>query len=311
MTALDIKPDVDIARLIDSAHERATEEPREHLGCSEVGHYCDRWTWLKFRWAIREQFEGRMKRLFRRGHSEEATIISDLALIGVKVTNDQERVTFGGHLSGSIDGEAIGVPGAEKTVHLLECKTHNKKSMNALEKDGVQVAKPQHWIQCQLYMLGRKLKRALYVGVCKDDNRYHIERIRFNKEAAEMYRDKGVALSLSESAPDKISNRPDWWQCKMCAAHSMCHESKPTKEVNCRTCAHSTPLDGMKWHCAKWDSGIPLEGQRQGCDWHAFHPDVVPWKPESIGENFHVAYDGRINGHPELDGAILSREFLK
>jgi hypothetical protein len=323
-----IKPDVDIARLIDSAHEKKQEPPREHLGCSEVGHHCERWVWLKFRWAIIEDAEtkseavdkankdpvirtyGQLMRLFRRGHNEEDVIVSDLEMIGIEVTNRQARVVFGGHLSGSIDGEARNVPGAEETAHLLEFKSHNKKSMNELEKHGVEASKPQHWLQCQLGMLGRELERTLYVGVCKDDDRYHFEHVKLDRQAAIEIRDKGVALSMSESAPNKISNRPEWWQCKMCAAHGMCHEKKPTKEVNCRTCAHSTPLDGMKWHCAKWDSEIPLEGQRIGCDWHVFHPDLVPWKMSSIGENWHVAYDDRINGHPELEGAITSRDML-
>ena len=68
-------PRITIQSLIDAHHERATEPPRSHMGASELGHACERWLWLKFRWMVIEKFEGRTLRLFRRGHNEEATIL--------------------------------------------------------------------------------------------------------------------------------------------------------------------------------------------------------------------------------------------
>jgi hypothetical protein len=63
-----------IANLIDEHHASQPDEPRLHLGGSMLGHPCDRWLWLSFRWAVREKFPGRIRRLFRRGNNEEDII---------------------------------------------------------------------------------------------------------------------------------------------------------------------------------------------------------------------------------------------
>lgn len=45
--------------------------PRSHLGASVIGHPCKFYLWASFRWAHEERFDGRMRRLFQRGHWEE------------------------------------------------------------------------------------------------------------------------------------------------------------------------------------------------------------------------------------------------
>ena len=99
------EPEITITSLIDAAHEERLEKPRPHMGASTLGHHCERWLWLSFRWAVQEQFKGRILRLFRRGFNEEATIISDLRAIGLDVrkVSAQHRVDFGSHVSGSLD----------------------------------------------------------------------------------------------------------------------------------------------------------------------------------------------------------------
>src|SRR5690554_6613175 len=97
----------DLVRLIDMAHESRPERPRPHMGASILGHHCDRYLWLTFRHAVVEKFSGRMLRLFRRGHNEEATVVADLRAAGLHISDtgsSQARVDFGNHVSGSIDG---------------------------------------------------------------------------------------------------------------------------------------------------------------------------------------------------------------
>ena len=77
-----------IQALIDKHHETHAEPPRPHMGCSQLGHPCDRWLWLSFRWAVQPTFPGRILRLFRRGQNEETTIISDLRAIGLDIRNN-------------------------------------------------------------------------------------------------------------------------------------------------------------------------------------------------------------------------------
>jgi hypothetical protein len=304
-----------IQALIDKQHESRTEVPRPHMGCSALGHACDRWLWLSFRWAVQPSFPGRILRLFRRGQNEEATIISDLRSIGMDVRGTQVRVDFGSHVSGSLDAIIEkGVPESPKKRHVAEFKTHSLKSFNAVDKDGVEKSKPEHFVQMQLYMHGTKIDRALYVAVCKDDDRIYTERVRYDAAVADKAIARGHRLTLEDRMPPPISTDPSWYQCKFCDAHEFCHETKITKHVNCRTCAMATPLSDSTWHCAKWDDVIPLDSQRTGCESHVLHPDLVPWQRKDGPDEFTAVYeiDGVTvaNGDPENEGVFASTELL-
>ena len=306
-----------IQALIDKHHEAQAEVPRPHLGASTLGHACDRWLWLSFRWAVQPTFPGRILRLFRRGHQEEPNIISDLRAIGMDVrqTTGQHRVDFGGHVSGSLDAIIdSGVPGAPKTKHVAEFKTHSKKSFDSLVKDGVEKSKPEHFVQMQAYMAGTGLDRALYLAVCKDDDRIHTERIKLDKEVAGKAIARGHRIALTDRMPEPLSADASWYQCKFCDGHDQCFGSKTTKHVNCRTCAMATPLSDSTWHCAKWDDVIPLDAQRTGCEGHVLHPDLVPWKRKDGPDAFTAVYEINgvtvANGDPEIEGVFSSRELL-
>lgn len=304
------------ANLIDKAHEAMQERQRPHMGCSLLGHPCDRFLWLSFRWASVEKFSGRMLRLFRRGQNEEATVVSDLQSIGCVITDsgaNQSRVDFGSHVSGSIDGIIqSGLPEAQKTAHILEIKTHSQKSFDSLKKDGVRKAKFQHFIQMQVYMLGKGLERALYFAVCKNTDEIYTERVRLETDIAQEAIDRGRRLALSERMPEPmLGASPTWFQCKFCPAFEMCWQGQPTREVNCRTCAHSTPMANSTWQCVRWGSEIPVDAQHQGCNKHTLHPDLVPWQLlEDKSTESTAAY--LINGQIVMngDGGVSSRELI-
>jgi len=304
-----------IASKIDQLHESKPQDFRPHFGISMVGHPCQRKQWLSFRWAFREKFSGRILRLFRRGNNEELTVIDDLRAIGIDVREfgaNQRRVKISGHVSGSIDGIIYGgVPDAPKSQHILEAKTHSKKSFDDLEKQGVHKSKPEHYAQMQGYMLATGIDRALYFAVCKDDDRIYTERVKLDREYAKKITDQATTLSLADRMPPPISTDPGWYQCKFCPAHDLCHGSKKTNQVNCRTCAHSTAKEDGSWHCAKWDAPIPEQAQRVGCRSHVLHPDLVPWKmvAEQNTESsaaYEIAGKIYLNGEDGLD----SREMV-
>jgi len=301
-------PQNGLVTLIDKRHaEAAGRLPRPHMGASALGHPCDRWLWLSFRWAVIEEHEGRMLRLFRRGQMEEHTILADLEMAGVKIESTQAHYTFGGHISGSADAIVSNIPEAPKTQHVAEFKTHNDKSFAQLEKDGVAKAKPMHWVQMQVYMHGAGLDRALYVGVNKNDDRLHIERIHYDKAAATAAIERGHRISESDRMPEPVAGAsPAWYQCKFCPAYTFCHQTKLTREVNCRTCAHSTARPDGYWHCGVFDDVIPVPAQRRGCTSHVLHPDLVPWQPMESPDGVMGVWeiDGKIekNGDPEAGG---------
>lgn len=83
-------------RINDAIEEYSIESlkqgPRTHLGISEIGNACVRQTWYKFRWMKFEEHSGRMLRLFKRGHREEARFISYLEAIGCKVEQHENGI---------------------------------------------------------------------------------------------------------------------------------------------------------------------------------------------------------------------------
>lgn len=308
-----------IEALIDRNHEEKAEPPRPHMGASQLGHHCDRWLWLSFRWAVIPRFSGRILRLFRRGHNEEFTIVDDLKAIGISIHSTggaQSRVNFGCHVSGSIDGIIEhGVPEATKTKHIAEFKTHSLKSFNDLKKKGVKESKPMHHIQMNVYMYGMNINRALYLAVCKDDDRIYTERVRLDKAIAEKAIERGKRISLDNRLPPPISTDPTWYQCKLCDGFSFCHETKKTEYVNCRTCAHSTALSDSTWRCERHNAnGIPVDFQRNGCPDHVLHPDLVPYEMVEGDDELQAVYiiEGKKvkNGNPKNQGVYSSAEIL-
>lgn len=312
------------AGLIDKYHESIAGDPfRDHLGASILGHKCERYLWLGFRWAFREQVPGRIRRLFRRGHNEEAMIVSDLRAIGCDVRDAQPdgssqwRVSLAPHVGGSLDAIIeSGVPEAPKARHVAEFKTHSMKSFEDLVAKGVAKAKPLHYVQMQSYMHGTGIERALYVAVCKDDDRLHIERVHYDKAIAEKHIERGARVALAERMPPGISQDPSWYECKFCPARDICRGNRTTKEINCRTCAHSTPGSDGQWRCARWDNEpIPSAAQRDGCTSHAFHPDLVPWRLHDSGIEWVALWEVRpgefmANGEPDAR-VYESSEILK
>lgn len=255
---------------------------RPHLGASQIGKPCERALWLSFRWAKRATFPARILRVFARGHREEANLTALLEAAGIRVstfdpaTGKQYRLG-GAHFSGSCDGMADGVPESPRVRHIVEYKTTNAKGFAKLQADGVRKAQPVHFDQMQVYMRWAVLDRALYVSVCKDDDQLHIERIDYDESHAARLVAKAERIVYAERMPEPISADPTWFECRFCDYHDLCHVTKLTREVNCRTCCHSTPVASGGWQCARWQSDIPTDAQRTGCDSHVIHTDLAPW----------------------------------
>jgi hypothetical protein len=274
------------------AYQRAqeAEPPRKYLGASILGYECDRRLWLGFRLVFKEKFEGRMLRLFRRGHREEPELVRDLESIGCQVetvdpaTGDQFAFKAAdGHLGGHMDAAILGLPEAPKSWHLGEFKTHNDESFRELCKKGVAEAKPAHWAQMQLYMRWTGMERAAYFAVNKNDDTIYFERVHYDREAAERLEKRGERLVFMQHPPERISEKPDWYQCKMCPAFENCHGNKMPL-VNCRTCAHATPARGgdARWICERKGVELTFDEQQKGCGDHVYLPAILPRVYEQV-----------------------------
>ena len=166
------------------------EPSRGYCGASEIGHPCERYLWYKIRNCCKEDISGRVYRLFETGDLAESRFVKELRAIDCEVHEVDEHgnqfavYAHGGHFSGHMDSAILGIPGAEKTWHVGEFKTHSKKNFTKL-KCGVKNAFPKHYAQMQAYMHKTGMKRALYLAVNKDTDELYAERIHYDKEFSE------------------------------------------------------------------------------------------------------------------------------
>lgn len=258
---------------LDDAYRGVDEPFRSHMGASLQGDECARAIWYSFRWFTRPKFDGRILRLFNRGHLEEGRVISALLSIGVQVfqqdaNGKQFRIAgSSGHYGGSGDGFALGIPDLPPDQHCgLEVKTHNDKSFADLKAKGVRISKTEHFAQMQQYMRKFNVPVCLYVAVNKNNDEYYMEIVTLDAAVADQYIDRADRIIWMHSPPKKINESPGWFGCKWCDHRPVCHlGAKP--DMNCRTCAFSEPRDtgDAVWHCKLHQRDIPKEIQLSGC----------------------------------------------
>lgn len=272
---------------------RADEAPfRTHMGASGIGNDCARAVWYGFRWTTMPKHEGRMLRLWNRGHLEEGRMIALLLTIGCNVIQQDEQgrqfkiSELGGHYGGSGDGMADGIPDIPQgTRALTEYKTHNDKSfkklagsnwdefMDALLNpqrpkvtftgDGLRVAKPEHYVQMQQYMRKMGLAVGVYFAINKNDDYIYAEVVPLDVENADAYTDRAIRIVPMHTPPDRINKSPSWFKCKFCDHRMVCHYGQPPAR-NCRTCEHSHPEPDGSWRCTNETVVAQLQGQGDG-----------------------------------------------
>jgi hypothetical protein len=305
------KPHSTTGEAIHAAYEaKARVGHNDGVAISQAAEECDRRLWYGFRWAYPpEVHKGRQLRLFQTGEREEERMLDDLRAIGCEVGGSQERVRgCGGHLRGKLDGRATGIPEAPVTEHVVECKTHNGKNFRALLKSGVQEAKPAHYAQMQLYMELTGLTRALYMAHNKDTDELYTERLHHDP----LYNARLLARLQrtidSARPPARLHENPESkmaWGCKYCPAQGLCHGGE-WAERNCRTCLHSTPIDGGTWWCERHKTGLTRVEMQNGCPALAYIPDLVPAPWEQIDADMErgtVTYRNAADGAEFMDGA--------
>lgn len=250
------------------------DDPRKHLGASVVGHPCEQKSWLSFRWCKFEEFEGRMLRLFNRGHEEEKRFIKWLQWIGFEIyeinpaTNKQFTIVGSlGHFGGSLD--SIGIPperyGLGRTQLLPEYKTHNDKSFKSLRSKKLLLSKPQHYRQMCSYGKAYNIQYGLYCAVNKDTDELHFEIVELDFSLADDLYRKADNIIFSQRPRPKIAQSKAFFDCKYCDMSGICHDGEaPTK--NCRSCIHAFPVENAKWYCEVHAETIPNDIIPIGCN---------------------------------------------
>jgi hypothetical protein len=245
------------------------DDPRTHLGISEIGKPCSRQLYYKFHWIAFEKHSGRMQRLFKRGHREEERFINYLEGIGCKVyrldaNGKQFRVSgVMGHYGGSCDGVVI-TPWFEPPF-LLEMKTHNTKSFVEYINKGLIKSKPQHYDQMCGYGQKMEIQYGLYFPENKNDDDIQVTAIKLDWNRGLQLERKAEEIITAKQPPQKISENPDYYECQYCFAKEVCHYGAELAK-NCRSCRMSSAVEGAEWFCSRYGENIPKEIIPKGCE---------------------------------------------
>ncbi len=257
--------------LAEDAYNTDTFPFRGHLGASQIGRDCSRDIWYSFRWATRKMFDGRMLRLFNRGHLEEPRMVASLQMIGVTVyqyddRGKQFRISKGhrGHGGGGLDGVVWGIPDLPNTYLLAEFKTHNDKSFIKLKDDGLMNSKWAHFVQMQTYLNDQKLSHGLYMATNKNDDEIHAEIIQADPMQYNRFQLRTIQIIDATAPPPKIGKDEADYRCRLCDHKEMCHLGK-APVVNCRTCKHIRVADESKWFCGLHQEFRTLQEQLNAC----------------------------------------------
>lgn len=257
---------------IEDAYRGKEDGFRTHLGASMVGDKCARKVYYGFRWAIKQQFSGRILRLFNRGHLEEGRIIAALLTIGMQIyqqdaNGHQFRISeAGGHFGGSGDGLGLNCPDLPAGIQcLLEFKTHGEKSFIKLKKEGLRSAKPEHYVQMQTYMHKMGLQYGLYVAVNKNTDELMAYIVLYDGITGPQYIQRGVDIIFTTNAPAKMSVSAAFFECKFCPYLKLCHYDE-APNINCRTCAYSHPASDGTWVCGMLNKTLSKQDQLNACE---------------------------------------------
>lgn len=279
--------------------QKENSKPRRgYLGMSSIGHSCMRHLWYYFHWVKNPNFDAAALKRFDDGHRGEDVQAERLRLIPTVTLHTHNEdggqfgfSLFGGHFKGHMDGAIQGLFEAPKTWHVWEHKQVAEKKQRELQKlidDLGEKAALEKWnkiyyAQAVMYMSESGMKRH-YTTVSSAGGRHSIS-CRTEENPSEHMRLKGKAkmILLSDRPLEKISQSPTWYECKWCDFSDVCH-GDTAPDINCRTCAHSTPiLDGEdgEWQCAYYQNQrIDDVTMHTGCDKHLFNPYLI----ENIGQ---------------------------
>jgi len=242
------------------------EGPRSHLGASQIGHKCDRYLWMQFRWIKHKTHDGRQYRLFQRGHFEEPRFKSYLEGIGCKVTEFDEsrldevdkgkrqiRISGAmGHFGGSVDA-IIELPeryGMLQVMFLGEYKTQGTgRKFTDLILKGCNLEKYQHFCQQSIYGYKLGIKYGIYIVVNKNDDDLYIEIIELDWKLGKDLEEKAERIVFSQVPPTKIGMSAKHYDCSFCDVKEVCWGMTDKIDVNCRSCSYCMPVADAQWSC--------------------------------------------------------------
>lgn len=217
----------------------------KNIGFGVIGKECSREIWYKINSTEPEIFDADTLRIFRNGHTDEAQMAEDLRKIdGIELhTHDPNRDNkqykldaLGGRFTGRLDGMIRGLRQAPTSWHVWEHKSANEKKFrelqNAIAKYGVKSAL-ENWdktyfaqAQSNMFHANKIAKVERHYLTCGTPGLRSVISVRTNldKTYAAALEDKAERIINATSPPAKISEKSDFFLCRFCNFHGICHK---------------------------------------------------------------------------------------
>lgn len=204
---------------------RSRQVPRQYLGASSLGNPCERAIWYGYKQFARNESPKTLI-TFEIGRSLEEMLAdilanTELTVMFPSMTNNflsfsHEKVP---QLSGHLDGLIL-----HKGEHyVLEIKTANSASFAKACKVGIRAWRPQYYDQIQTYMGLSCYTKGIFLVINKDSSELYEEVIDFDQIHYELLVAKATRIIQSPVEPERLSDSPMFFGCRMCAYKDVCH----------------------------------------------------------------------------------------
>jgi hypothetical protein len=227
-----------LTALVDAGMQRAraSDAGRDYLGASRLGVACERALQYEFAKApidSSRRLEGRMLRIFERGHVMEDCMVSWLRAAGFDLRTrkaDGEQFGFSaadGRLKGHVDGVIVGGPEGFAYPALWENKCLGNKSWRDLDKHKLAVSKPVYAAQVAIYQAYLELHEhpAIFTAINADTMEIYTELVPFDPALAQRMSDRAVKVITATQAGELLPrsfNDSTHFECRMCAWQDRC-----------------------------------------------------------------------------------------
>lgn len=224
------------------ACERAGNKPseRDYLGASLIGEDCSRKIWYSYKKYPKLPFKAETLWAFEDGRRTEDLLAARLRMIdGIELhTHDEHGNQFGfaalgGKFKGHCDGVIRGLKQAPTAWNVWEakCSKHEKfeqfkkeKSKNG-EKNTLKAWNANYFIQAQLYMHFLQIDRHYLIVALSGGRDVDSCRTEYQPDVAENAINKADSILQHNVPPKRISEKPDFYQCRWCDYREICHNA--------------------------------------------------------------------------------------
>lgn len=208
-----------LSTLLDSM--RLKRPSRRHIGCSQIGHPCDRKLWRDYHDPIAEEVDAQQRRIFRVGELHEILVKEELELLKDHLVIEKWQVPLK-HLPLEGTADAILKINGGKRV-LLEIKTMNDRSFKHFKTHGIYKSQLQYWIQCQAYMGMTRLPSAILLAANKNDQTLHHEVISYEESSFFSSLERAKRIKDAPLMPMGLTvlPKPDF-KCTYCPYYTQC-----------------------------------------------------------------------------------------